>query len=259
MESHNRDSLLWGFFIVLCLLFHMGVSCSLDMTTELIFLLDGHLSCFQSWTITFIAFITQCQCGQTPGWTIFSTFIMLIFNSQTTVPSPVLLNALLYFPRVFFLLSSDYWNLKLCKVQLRCRSDRKEWWTWTWESPRLFTRKLFLVAATCLPGQWHPSNRLQRDQGNILKAIVCPTQSIVLHSGKIGGDFLPEHHNTHGETSDQSYCYWSSVCWRHVTASGLEAEDEEPQGELREVVIQGCRSWYLMKNKEKWFKKVEIV
>lgn len=61
---------------------------------------------------------------------------MLIFYSPTKVHSPTLLHVLVCFLRIFFLLDSDYLNLKLCKVQLRFKSNLKEWWTWTWEGPK---------------------------------------------------------------------------------------------------------------------------
>lgn len=53
-----------------------------------------------------------------------------IFYSPATAHSPIPLNALFYFLRIFFLLSSGYLNLKLCKFQLRFKSNMSEWWTW---------------------------------------------------------------------------------------------------------------------------------
>lgn len=111
---------------------------------------------------------------------------MLIFYSPTKVHSPTLLHVLVCFLRIFFLLDSDYLNLKLCKVQLRFKSNLKEWWTWTWEGPK--TRYHEIVtndSHVLIRSKSFLSSSSTKTKEICIKTAICNTRNIMTGNGKI--------------------------------------------------------------------------
>lgn len=151
---------------------------------------------------------------------------MLIFYSPTKVHSPTLLHVLVCFLRIFFLLDSDYLNFKLCKVQLRFKSNLKEWWTWTWEGPK--TRYHEIVtndSHVLIRSKSFLSSSSTKTKEICIKTAICNTRNIMTGNGKIKekNRKMKEHYNTCGETENKVYCYWSSMCRRHVAVNWFKS------------------------------------
>lgn len=151
---------------------------------------------------------------------------MLIFYSPAKVYSPTLLHVLVCFLRIFFLLDSDYLNLKLCKVRLRFKSNIKDWWTWTWEGPK--TRYHEIVtndSHVLIRSKSFLSSSSTKTKEICIKTAICNTRNIMTGNGKIKekNRKMKEYYNTCGETENKVYHYWSSMCWRHVAVKWLKS------------------------------------